>query len=463
VPALEILADAENVELVGHLGGLLGPLAVRAPYLLAGIGPEIAVLDLSKPDQPVRIAYLVLPDLVQDIAVAGRYAYVADYTAGLWIIDVANPAAPALAGVYDTPGYARGLAVTEPFVYLADDAGLRVIDVSTPGEPAEAAFYDTEGSAGDVLAAEDFVYILETRCFGDACAGSLKAIDVSDPAAPAETGAYDLPGYATDRHMARQGNFLYVADGYGGLHAVSIADPAHPAGAGVYREAAFDVALTGGYAYVAQGESLRVVDVADPAGPVEIARYDQPVRRLVAEDERIYTAGSRLDVIDVSGGAAPRRIGVYQVPGAADSLAVAGSYVYLVSRQDGLSVIEVSDPSAPARIGGYTTPREAQAVAARDGLVYLADGDCTGITCDGNLWLLDASNPDSPVVAGLFDVPGFSVGVTLAGDYAYLADRTDGLGLADVSNPAVPVRAGVYDTPGFAMEGNCSGLQTVVL
>ena len=38
------------------------------------------------------------------MAVAGSYAYVADWDGGLRIINVANPAAPVEVGAYDTPG-----------------------------------------------------------------------------------------------------------------------------------------------------------------------------------------------------------------------------------------------------------------------------------------------------------------------------------------------------------------------
>ena len=45
------------------------------------------------------------------VAVAGNYAYVADGTAGLQVIDVSNPANSSRVGGYDTSGYADGVAV----------------------------------------------------------------------------------------------------------------------------------------------------------------------------------------------------------------------------------------------------------------------------------------------------------------------------------------------------------------
>ncbi len=51
---------------------------------------------------------------------AGTYAYVADDTAGLRVVDVSNPAAPFEVGFYDTPGSAQGVAVAGAYAYVAD-------------------------------------------------------------------------------------------------------------------------------------------------------------------------------------------------------------------------------------------------------------------------------------------------------------------------------------------------------
>ncbi len=65
------------------------------------------------------------------VFVSGSYAYVADGTSGLQIIDVSNPVSPALAGSYDTPGYAHGVSVSGSYAYVADGgSGLGIIDVS---------------------------------------------------------------------------------------------------------------------------------------------------------------------------------------------------------------------------------------------------------------------------------------------------------------------------------------------
>ena len=73
---------------------------------------------------------------------------------GLRVINVANPAVPAEVGAYDTPGAAYGVAVAGSYAYVADyGRGLRVINVANPAAPAEVGFYDTPGIAYGVAVA----------------------------------------------------------------------------------------------------------------------------------------------------------------------------------------------------------------------------------------------------------------------------------------------------------------------
>jgi len=64
------------------------------------------------------------------VAVAGPYAYVADWEAGLQVIDVSDPARPRRVGGYDTPGFAQGVAVSGNYAYVADrNWGLQIFRI----------------------------------------------------------------------------------------------------------------------------------------------------------------------------------------------------------------------------------------------------------------------------------------------------------------------------------------------
>jgi len=119
-------------------------------------------------------------------------------------VNIVDPASPSETGYYDTPGYARGLAVAGNYAYVADwTAGLRVVDISDPSAPYEVGYFDTEGYAHCVAVTGNYA------CLTDGF-GGLRILSISDPSAPYETGYYDTPGDAYS--LAIAGNYVYVAD-----------------------------------------------------------------------------------------------------------------------------------------------------------------------------------------------------------------------------------------------------------
>ena len=81
-----------------------------------------------------------------------------------------------------------------------------------------------------------------------------------------EVGSYDTSG--TARGVAVSGGYAYVADGNGGLVVVDVSDPANPTYAGGYDTSgyAYGVAVAGGYAYVADYNGGLVVVGPDSDG-----------------------------------------------------------------------------------------------------------------------------------------------------------------------------------------------------
>jgi hypothetical protein len=94
------------------------------------------------------------------VALAGNYTYVADGNGGLRIIDIANPAAPAEVGFYDTPGDACGVALAGNYAYVAvEQSGLLIINIADPAAPTEVGSYDMPGQAFGVALADNYAYV----------------------------------------------------------------------------------------------------------------------------------------------------------------------------------------------------------------------------------------------------------------------------------------------------------------
>ncbi len=448
-----MMATAENVELVGHIGGTTYAVFVQGNYAYTGVGPRLTILDVSTPTSPVVLGKTgPLPGNVTDIYVSGDYAYVLnsgefqelslqatmhgaqswlsclgenrqgkhllrshvwglpeshcmanDYQGGLQVLDVSNPANPIEISVYDTPGSAVGLYISGGLAYIADgSAGLRVVDVSDPANPIELSVYDTL-RANDVCVIESLAYV------ADGSAG-LRVVDVSDPVNLIELGAYDTPEWVYGVYIS--GNLAYLANGYDGL---------------------------------------RVLDVSDPVNPVEISFYDTPgfAGNVYAQEGLAYIAdgSAGLRIVDVSNPANPNELGVYDTPGSAVGFYISGDLTYIADRSAGLRVVDASDPANLIELGAYD-PLWAYDVYVSGGLAYVLGG---------SLRVIDVNDPQSPIELGACDTAGGALDVYISEDLAYIANREFGLQIVNVNNPTNPTELGIYDTPRDAIGVHVSG------
>lgn len=127
---------------------------------------------------------------------------------------------------------------------------------------------------------------------------------------------------------------------------------------------------------------------------------------------------------------------------------VQGNYAYLADFYSGLYILDVSNPGSPLLVGNYDYPEPkwdiiTYEVYVRDNYAYLANGDY--------LFIVDVSDPTSPTLAGKYNTPFYAYGIFVKGNYAYVADQLGGLVIIDVSNPTSPVLTGSYSTTGYAM------------
>ncbi|MGQ9610018.1 MAG: LVIVD repeat-containing protein [bacterium] len=70
-------------------------------------------------------------------------------------------------------------------------------------------------------------------------------------------------------------------------------------------------------------------------------------------------AGSFLAVLDISNPAKPVELGRVQLPDIAYDVEVVGSYAYVADGWGGLIVIDVTDPRSPVEVGFCDTPGKA--------------------------------------------------------------------------------------------------------
>ncbi len=115
------IAQNLNTTLIGHWGyGPCYTVSESGNYAFIGSGCMLLVIDKTNPGVPVKVGDLLLPDVIQAIAVDGDHVYIANDEAGLRITNISNPTEPFEEGYYDTPGNAMGVDVSGNYAYVAD-------------------------------------------------------------------------------------------------------------------------------------------------------------------------------------------------------------------------------------------------------------------------------------------------------------------------------------------------------
>ncbi len=237
----------------------------------AGNGGFSAAVTVTVRDvSPTPISFLPIPGFPQSVDVAGNYAYVAAGLTGLWVIDVSDPANPAITGSLNTPGSANAVKVAGTVAYVADSGDVAAIDVHDPAHPAllgqlPAGFAMGLAVRGGLLYVADWGY-------------GLRILDAHDPAHLAALGAVALPGLPQDVDL--EDDLAVVACREGGVQVVDVGNPAAPrvVGSTATRpdgtSQAASVAVRDRLAYVPDGAQnlggLRVIDFHDPANPVVV-------------------------------------------------------------------------------------------------------------------------------------------------------------------------------------------------
>jgi hypothetical protein len=357
-------------------------------------------------------------------------------------------------------GSTWAVAVSGGHAYYSNGTALMVADISNPAAPQVVGETIVPDQPQIIAASAGYVYVADWR-------GGLRVIDVSDPAAPTEVGFVDTPGQVA-RDVAVSGGYAYVAAGdVGGLRVIDVSTPSAPVEVGFLDtpDWASGIAVDGDYAYVAElgssGGSLRKIDVSTPSAPVEVGFVDTPgwARAVAVAGGYAYVAddSAGLRVIDVS---RMVEVGFVDTPGYAWGIAVSAGYAYVGGDTEGLRVVDVSTPSAPVEVGFVDTPgRALSGVAVAAGFAYLGDGS-------GGLRVIDVSTPSTPAEVSFLESPGAADAIAVEGGHAYVGfhDASDapgtlqtGVRVYDVTDPSAPLEIGFVDTPGEATDIATSG------
>lgn len=166
---------------------------------------RLDIVDISDPVNPKEVGYLDLKDIVHDLAVSGRYAFIGG-DSQIQILDISNPLAPIEVGSFSTLQSGGcgiyDLAVKGALLYAANDnCGMTLIDFSDPANPVKIGGIDQLGQVQRVAQAGEYALAGNK-------AGDLWLMDVSNPAEATTVRFYQAKGEILD--ISFWGNDAYV-------------------------------------------------------------------------------------------------------------------------------------------------------------------------------------------------------------------------------------------------------------
>ena len=288
-----------------------------------------------------------------DVFVTNGYAYVAAGDRGLVIVDVTDPSSPKLAvasalstgsGLFsreDTDGTAQGIAVQGDYAYVADGTnGLVVIDVSDPLSPDFKGKYVTAKIAKSVAVKGSYAYVVGV-------AGGFEVIDVSDPIHLSWAGEVNniLPDL---NDIFISGDFAYIGNDNSSIYRYDISSPTSPSySAGIPLGSQKKVlGLHGNATHLYAAVDDGMIHVINKSTMSRIALYEtkvSPLNTFVRAGVLYVAEGAGgLEVVDVSDPENPAYISHHPTYGGGHAVFADGDYVYMADGANGLQVFFIA-------------------------------------------------------------------------------------------------------------------------
>ena len=123
----------------------------------------LMIIDVSNPTSPNLLTDYELGVPIRAVAVAANHAYLVTEADSLFILDVSDPTTPTQAGSLlhlFPPYYPSGIELVGNYAFVIGPHGLRVVDVSDPAAPVVVGVYNT---SPDVTGDGDRVNVVDIQ------------------------------------------------------------------------------------------------------------------------------------------------------------------------------------------------------------------------------------------------------------------------------------------------------------
>jgi hypothetical protein len=443
-----------------HAGGSPNALTIAGSRAYIGVGPRLTIWDLSA-SPPARLGETPpLRGVIEAVAEHAGRVYVAERVnldSRIHVFDVSVPQTPIELAVFSVAPAPLAYSVVHALetgpdrLFAADqEQGIVELDISNPAAPATVQTLWLPGITGLSRVGSRMYYT--SSGFLGASAG---ALDLDDDFADLGSGPL-----GSGRGLAFTANHLAVTAGPDGIRVLDMTDPADPVerfhhGADDQGPFSRAVVASGTTAWVPAVEGLYTLDLGDPqaivlAGPLSASTIGADAAAAGGGHLAVVTDRGQLVTSSIAAPTQPTPPQTTDVTLCANCVSVtaAGAELYIADIVGGLRTAALVDLTAHGRSvepGVAPTP---------SGLAFVyEDVEVAGHHAFIADWLYglrvyDVRSASAPTLVGSLQTGGAPSGLAIAGDRAYIAEGTDGgmLRIIDISNPSAPVQLGQAET-----------------
>ncbi len=383
-------------------------VAVAGHHAYLGTEAGLHRIDVSDPTCPEPAGFFGSASAIWAVDIAGPTAYAIAGGTGVYTIDISDPKRLAATGHRNDLYFGQDIVVKDGRAYVADDSGgLSLFDVSDPARTRSIGCDITVPEVADVGVVGQYAAVVDSRgyllqgpgtihvaegAFLPGKVGGLRTVDLAASLAPSLLGWVGLGGKG--RSVTLAGSMAYVAASHE-VCLVDLTDVANPRRVGPIRslEPSDKIVLDGKRLYAVEGEWLSIVALPKNPAARKLARHHLggDIHDLAVSGGFVYVAlASGLQIFDLRYPRHPKQAGLYPAREGVDSLAVVGSLAYLCVH-DRLCIVDVADPARPTLVGGVRT-----GCCGRFRQV-IVEGSLAYVIARDNLSVVDITNPVHPI------------------------------------------------------------------
>ncbi|MBK8167950.1 MAG: T9SS type A sorting domain-containing protein [bacterium] len=493
--------EADQMTLLGRWSeGACHSVAAVGDVLIFNHGGQLEFRDYADPAAPVVISLLEVPTYPAVMFLVGTTLVVSDQYHDILLVDVSDPATPAIAGSVVLAERIASLAGADGWLYVKTSQyvagvhteGLYPVDISDPAAPvvhaAAAAYFGSShprmAAGSGRLVMDDAVYdvladprhpaslgnmpVSVTRLLiengmaygvGGSNGNLFYIFDMGGSGVPALRGSAVAPytpnAWGQTMGLDLQGTDLVAADYAGAIYTWDVSDPDNPPAPAMYdcQQDVKSIAAVPARAFVSlqNDHGLIEVDISDPSLPLQVTteQFGKPLYGVVVDSNRayVYAHDDTIDILDVTDPAAPVKIGRVDTGDEIWGFDARGDYLFVNNDTYRVMVYDVSNPAAAVLTDRFGSEDEDGKLFEENDLIYVGTDD--GVT------VVDAHDPYDIFQRGFCATPFPLRDFSVQGRYAYVATTNYSLPeehsdfvVIDIGNPDAPAIISQLTVPG---------------